>query len=265
MNRISAEDLLGIMSQQEARSVQRDPRLGLHRPSLSEEIVERITHLIEVGNLRPGDRLPVETKMADALGVSRPVLREALKMLSVMGLTTSRRGGAHVVSDLDPARLIRPLHFLAATADFDPQVHFQARAVLDEQLIRIACDVADDAAIAHIRDLAHKGYETIHDPIAFRLLDFQFHDALNAAAGNVLLQRMSQALYELGMHWRRRATQKPRNVERSVQEHVAMAEALADRDPDRAARAQAVHIASIKRTTIEEQQQTARDGGAQDR
>jgi GntR family transcriptional repressor for pyruvate dehydrogenase complex len=254
MSRLSADDLLGIMSQAgdvPDMSGDRGP-MGLRRRSLSEDIVARISHLIQVGNLRAGDRLPVETKMAEALDVSRPVLREAMKMLSVMVLIRSRQGGAHVVSDLSPEQLIRPLHFLTGMEEYDPVVHYQAREVIDVQLIRLACDVAEDEEIAHIGELAEKGSGTVDDPIAFRLLDFEFHTALNAAAHNMLLLRMSQALYELGMNWRRKATQKPANLRRSVREHVEIAKSLAARDPDRAAAAQLAHIKSIEKTTIEE-------------
>ncbi len=254
MNKITAEKLADILAQGNlAVAMELDGGAGgLPRRSLSEELVMRISRLIQVGNLLPGDQLPVETKMAEALGVSRPVLREALKMLSVMGLTESRRGGAHVITDLKPEKLIRPLHFLTSMEDYDPAVHYEARDVIDCQLIRIACDRATDEDIAKINLLAEKGEATIHDPIAFRLLDFEFHSAINAAARNILLLRMSQALYELGLNWRRAATQNPENVARSVAEHNEIAAALAVRDADRAEAAQHAHIKNIEATTIEE-------------
>ena len=252
MSKISAEKLVDILAEDSANAALDLGAGGLQRRSLSEELVMRISRLIQVGNLLPGDQLPVETRLAESLGVSRPVLREALKMLSVMGLTESRRGGAHVITDLKPEKLIRPLHFLTSMEDYDPAVHYQARDVIDCQLIRIACEAATDEDIAKVQLLAEKGAATVNDPIAFRLLDFEFHSALNAAAHNILLLRMSQALYELGLNWRRAATQRPENVARSIAEHTEIAAALAARDVDRAEAAQRTHIQSIQATTIEE-------------
>jgi len=226
------------------------------KTSHSNLIADRITRLVQVGNLRAGDILPIETVMSEALGVSRPVLREALKMLSVLGLIGSRQGGAHVVTDLRPETLIRPVQFLATMDDYDPRVHYEARVVIDAELTRLAASRASRREAAQILDLARRGAGLENDPVAFRLHDFDFHMAVNEAADNILLMRMSQALYELGLEWRRMASGNPANVLRSLAEHLQIANAIVDRNPDAADAAQRVHVDSILKTTLQAKEQT---------
>lgn len=223
----------------------------MRRRTLADDVAMRISHLVKVGNLRAGDVLPVETKMAEALGISRPVLREALKMLSVLGVVESRQGGANTISDLTPKTLMKPLQFMTQLDKYDPHQHYQARSVLDSQLTRLACLNATPEDVQRIVDFATRGIGLEHDPIAFRLMDYEFHTAVYEAAGNVILLRMSQSLYELGMIWRRQASEIPANIRNSVAEHIAIAEAIQDRDQDRAEVAQNAHISSILRTTLE--------------
>jgi DNA-binding FadR family transcriptional regulator len=224
---------------------------AMRRRTLADNVAMRISHLVKVGNLRAGDVLPIETKMAEALGISRPVLREALKMLTVLGVVESRQGGANTITDLTPKTLMKPIQFLTQLKEYDPVQHYEARSVLDRQLTRLACLNATSEDVQRILDFARRGVGLEHDPIAFRLLDFEFHSAVNEAAGNVILLCMSQSLYELGLNWRRRASEISDNIRTSVIEHIAIAEAIRDGDPDRAEAAQDTHISSILRTTLE--------------
>ena len=58
------------------------------------QIIDNIRH----GELKPGDTLPAERIMAEALGVSRPAVREVLRALELMGIVTTVRGGANYIT-----------------------------------------------------------------------------------------------------------------------------------------------------------------------
>jgi len=72
--------------------------------SIHQEIQHRIKEYILVNNLQPDDPLPAETQLAEQLGVSRAVVREALRALESVGVIHSRRGAGRYVSEfnLDP-------------------------------------------------------------------------------------------------------------------------------------------------------------------
>ena len=79
--------------------------------SASERVGDRLRDLIASGNLAAGEKLPSENELARALHVSRPVVRDALRGLSMMGIVESRQGGGGYVTDLSASRLMSPLSF----------------------------------------------------------------------------------------------------------------------------------------------------------
>ena len=79
--------------------------------SASQRVGERLRELIASGNIAPGEKLPSENELVRALQVSRPVVREALRGLSMMGIVESRQGGGCFVTDLKPSRLMEPFSF----------------------------------------------------------------------------------------------------------------------------------------------------------
>ena len=77
-----------------------------------EEILDQIIENIKEGILKKGDALPAERNMAEALGVSRPVVREVLRTLALLGIIKTVRGGASYVSENLENSLIEPLSIL---------------------------------------------------------------------------------------------------------------------------------------------------------
>ncbi len=76
---------------------------------VAEEVFDQIKAAIETGKLKPGEKLPAERELMGQLGVSRVPIREALKLLSNMGLIETRQGGGSCVRSLLSDRLRDPL------------------------------------------------------------------------------------------------------------------------------------------------------------
>ncbi len=77
------------------------------RPNLASDAATALATSIRSGALQPGDRLPSETELARQLGVSRPVVREAIAYLKADGIVESRRGLGLFVNQQDSLRLRR--------------------------------------------------------------------------------------------------------------------------------------------------------------
>ena len=125
----------------------------LARPSIAEQVANRIMAMIKSGNLKPGDRLPTEQQMTIAFGISRPPLREALKALTLMGVLVSRQGGRYTVTDLSPSRLVAPFNTMLSVADYDVDMQFEARTVVDLELVRLCAERASPELRQRIRKL----------------------------------------------------------------------------------------------------------------
>jgi GntR family transcriptional repressor for pyruvate dehydrogenase complex len=222
----------------------------LERRSISEQVANRILAMIKSGNLKSGDRLPTEQQMGIAFGISRPPLREALKALTLMGILESRQGGRYTVTDLSPSRLVAPFNVMLSVGDYDVHEHFEARAVVDLELIRLATLRATPEQRQRILQHAVDGRAFHNDPVAFRLLDIEFHQSLNDAADNRLLAALAQGLYDIGLDVRRVASGVPGNIQKSVKQHIEVAEAVMAGDAPAAVLAYRHHLEHVRDTTI---------------
>lgn len=223
---------------------------ALDRRPVSEQVAQRILGMIKSGNLRPADRLPTEAQMGIAFGISRPPLREALKALTLMGVLESRQGGRYTVTDLSPSRLVSPFNIILATSEYDVHEHFEARAAVDLELVRRCAERASPEQRARIYKHAVDGRAFHDDPVAFRLLDIEFHQSLNVAAGNHLLTAVAQSLYDIGLDVRRTASGLPGTIEKSVGQHIEVAEAVMAHDAAAAMDAYRRHLEHVRDTTL---------------
>lgn len=230
---------------------------AIERRSIAEQVAGRILALVKSGNLKSGDRLPTEQQMALALGISRPALREALKALTILGVIDSRQGGRYTVTDLSPSRLMAPLQFIVFVKNYDVHAHFEARAAVDLELVRLCCARATDKERARITQLAEHGRAFVADPVGFRVHDFEFHQTINEAARNLLLKTVAQGLYDIALDARRIATELPGVIATSVGDHVRIATGVAADDPAAAVAAYRIHLEHVRATTEQALARTA--------
>lgn len=231
---------------------------ALERPSIAEQVAGRIMAMIKSGNLKSGDRLPTEQQMTIAFGISRPPLREALKALTLMGVLSSRQGGRYTVTDLSPSRLVAPMNTMLSVADYDVHQQFEARTVVDLELVRLCALRASIEQKQRLEKLAVDGRAFEGDPVAFRLLDIEFHQAINDGAGNGLLSALAQVLYDLGLDVRRVASEQPGVIRKSVDQHIEVAAAIRLGDAEGAAQAYRRHLEHVRDTTIMSMDKTNR-------
>jgi GntR family transcriptional repressor for pyruvate dehydrogenase complex len=236
----------------ERRLAQKADTVGPSTPRrpISEQVASRFLAMIKSGNLRAGDRLPTEQQMTIAFGISRPPLREALKALTLMGVLESRQGGRYTVTDLSPSRLVAPFNVMLSVGDYDVHEHFEARAIVELELVRLAAERASLDQRKRILQHAVDGRALLDDPVAFRLLDFEFHQSLYDAAANRLMSALAQGLYDVALDVRRVASSLPGIIEKSVGQHIEIAEAVLQGDAATAVAAGRSHLEHVRDTTI---------------
>ena len=219
------------------------------KESISQQVASRFLGMIKSGNLVSGDRMPTEQQMCLAFGIGRPALREALKALTIMGVLESRQGGRYTVTDLSSKRLLEPFNIMLSMAGYNEDEHFEARSVVDLELVRLCGDRANVEQRRRIVELAEDGHVFYSNPVAFRLLDIEFHQALNAGARSPMLSTLSGCLYDVGLDLRRAAVEMEGVIETSVEQHCLVAKAIKSGDIATAVEVYRVHLQHIRDTT----------------
>lgn len=220
------------------------------RPSASERVAERLVSLISSGNIAPGDKLPSENELSKALQVSRPVVREALRGLAMMGIVASRQGGGCYVTDLTPQRLMAPLSFALSLQDYNIDSLFRAREVIDTGIAADAARNATAEQVTTLKELVEAGYKLVDDPIGFRVMDAEFHALVATAANNDFLEKVCSSLYSLAIEQRRKASGKPGVLQRSAADHAEIVAAIEAKDPNAASAAMGRHVENIRKSTL---------------
>ncbi len=220
------------------------------RDPLPEQIANRLVALISERALRPGDRLPPERELAVTMGVSRASLREALRALSLIGVTEMRQGAGNYVASLDPATLMRPLGLVLALSDAGFDELFEARKLVEPKLAALAAERATDEEIARLLACAEASAAGIGDDDAFMRADLELHGIVAAAARNGILERVVGSLAGLGVASRMATTHLEGMQEQVVRDHRHIAEAIAARDTEGARAAMLAHLDDVERRRL---------------
>ncbi len=159
-----------------------------------EAAIEHLTEAIERAGLRRGDRLPSETELAIGLGISKPTLRQALRVLELSGLVTVRRGkggGIVVASDLVPSTELSTAMAMEEHAVVDA---LRARRVLERA---VACEALERATAGDLAEL-ERTIDLLERHLGERSsvmrADAMFHRALVRACHNATIQAAMRGL-----------------------------------------------------------------------
>jgi GntR family transcriptional repressor for pyruvate dehydrogenase complex len=219
---------------------------------VSDHAVEQLMLLIETGKLQPGDRLPVERDIAGQLGVSRPTVREALRVLEATGLVEIRRGrGIYVLRRDSASGGLQENWRKWVVAHRSELVEvWQVRAALEAEAAAMAAQRATEGEIAVLRSI-HKEMAdaiTAADLTAIILADYRFHSHIARLSGNHVLQQLVEsALSPSDDRNRPRVFSLPGRQHRSWNEHGEIVAAIEARDPAEAAAAMRRHVRGVIR------------------
>ena len=214
---------------------------------MPQQIVSRLLDLIQQRHLGPGDRLPAERELAASMGVSRSSLREALRALTVLGVTEMRHGAGTYVSSLEPELLVRHLSFVLSLSDQASDQLFEARRVVEPAMAALAARRIDDGTLQLLDACVERARAAIGDAEAFMDTDVELHDAIRVAAENAVLGRFMESIRSLGLASRRRTGARRAVQEQTVKDHRAIVAALRARDPEAASAAMHRHLENVER------------------
>lgn len=202
---------------------------------MSGKIVNQISDLIREGRLEPGDSLPPERELATTFGVSRVTVRDALRVLEVLGLVRIRVGsaGGAFVTAPSPEVLGQSLSNILAVQSYAPEEVAEVRLVLELGIMDLVLERITDEDIAELRVLCEHAAERLNAGEYDSALSIGFHSRLAACSRNAAISMLSVAFSgPLSMAAVRAKEARDDAHRRTVEEHRAIVAALAAGDRD---------------------------------
>ena len=208
--------------------------------SVADAVVSQIEEMIAAGILKQGRRLPSERDLADAMGISRPKLREALQTLEERNLVQTRHGEGTFIAPLTGRAMLPALLALYerhGCAFFD---YLEYRREQEGFAARLAAERATDTDRERLRTIAtdlQTAWDT-GDAEASKAADFQLHSAIVDASQNATLIHMMASIYELtrqGVFYNRDYLKSIDGTGRKLlEQHLALIDAVVEGRPDEA-------------------------------
>lgn len=209
-----------------------------------EQIVNQIQGAIRDGLFERGARLPTERELSESFGVSRSVVREAVKVLGAMGLVESRQGSGLYVRH-DTIQTVSRAFILSVSPDAESVDRlFEFRQGLEAEACRLAAQRRTDAQITEMTDVLARIDPTddSDDWDIFGAVDVRFHKIIAEACGNPYLQVAIATARDMQSDVVALFAARAGSMQQAMAHHRQILDGIAERDAHRAAATMAEHI-----------------------
>jgi len=236
-----AEDLGNTSSFSEIASIEPLER----EQRLYERVVGKVLELIASGTWKPGYRLPPERELSEAFGVSRTVVREAVKALEARGILESTTGSGVSVRRADFNMVSQSLQTymqLANRDDFEIRLN-EVRRVLEVEMVALAAARKTPEQLAKLQQICRQMRIGGNTAKQMAELDFSLHVTLAEATQNELFKvLLAPLINQLHDHIILTWEDFPRPVEQVFDQHEAIVAAVENGDADGARQAMMNHL-----------------------
>ena len=199
------------------------------RETVPSKIVDAIVDLIINKELQPGDKLPSENEWMEIFGVGRNSIREAIKMLSSLGIVEIRKGQGTFVAKRVSSNMFNPLLF-AMVRDQPLSIHLvELRIMIEKGVGELAIDKASEDEIDAL-DAINERLITDCGNVPLKDIDLEFHSRLLKIAGNPLVEKIGDMVYRLFESAIEKSVAE--SPDTAYQNHKKMLEALRSRDKE---------------------------------
>ncbi|MDF2813936.1 MAG: transcriptional regulator [Paenibacillus sp.] len=213
------------------------PPLLPAKPSSSsvDYVVSSIKELLLTKKVMPGDRLPTEMELAKQLSISRGPVREAMKILSALGIIEIRRGDGTYVSDKVGKVAFDPFLFNLILSQPDFNELKELRLLFEKDVIRLVIKNASDEDIQKLRR-CYEGMNSLKNKVERKYeelleYDLEFHAILGQISKNTLIEKIYQFVMEYFKPYIAQSLRKHTNFSvESIESHNKILEAVEHRN-----------------------------------
>ena len=214
---------------------------------LWQDVADSLLQRIVSGEFPADSTLPGEAVLAENYGVSRPSMRDAMKVLQEKGLVRIHHGVGSVVQGRDSWSVLdsgvisaRLAHEDVADEIFDELT--TVRIALESEMAWLAAQRIDDAGKAQLLEQLASMDLVIRDPDAYLEVDMQFHDLVMQLSGNRFARAIMSSIQDPLRQSRRITNRIPDGVQAAHDFHRAIHERILEGDADGAANAMREHL-----------------------
>ncbi|UCF93000.1 MAG: FadR family transcriptional regulator [Desulfobacterales bacterium] len=220
---------------------------ALNKKKLYEEIISQIEVLIKNGNLKQGDQLPPERKLAESFRVSRNSVREAIRALEEKRILESRPGDGTYVILKEEDSLIKGLAFAIQREKDKLQEIFEFRRMIEPQICALAAANATKSDILKMKKILEK--QEINICLGRKAIkeDSEFHLYLAKASKNSIMLDMVNILNSCLNESRSEFLQSEERRIMSLQAHQKILKAIEKKSPDAAWQAMSEHVLEVEK------------------
>ncbi len=208
--------------------------------SIPEVVLEQIQRLIAEGKLRPGDHLPSEMELAERFGVGRSSIREAMRVLQLMGVVEVIQGKGSFVREPGILPLMIDWSRIAQMGIIAEVM--EARQFMEVLLAQLAAERATEEDVEALRAALARSRDSLGNIDNSVEAGVNFHLALADAAHNQVLALMYRTIRDLYVETARRTRITPEVASDRYHDHERLLQAVTARDPEAAAQAMKEHL-----------------------
>jgi GntR family transcriptional regulator, transcriptional repressor for pyruvate dehydrogenase complex len=217
----------------------------LKRETLTSQVVDHVIGLIQSGQVKPGEKLPIEKELVETLGVSRTCVREAMRALEILGLVSVRPKHGPVVLEPASTAMFHAQHFSTVAHLQQSDLLVEFRMILEVGLASLAAQKATPDDLAAMRK-ALKDYRDAVDDNNVHQADIAFHKAIADATKNSIAIMVLETISSPLLEQMRRVNTFPIPVRGAQEDHLRIYKAIEERNPEKARGAMRAHLTSVE-------------------
>ena len=223
----------------------------IRKNKVYEEVARQIERLI-LKKLQPGAKLPSERELAEALGVSRGSIRDAIRSLELLGLVEPRQGAGTIVREVTAGAMVNPLASMLVRQREQVSELLDFRKMLEPPLAARAAVHASEEEIADMEEVLKRQEAKLSTGDIAVLEDSDFHYSIALASGNSVVLKLLDILMDLLRDTRTRSLQVAGRPEKSLAGHRRILAAIKRRDAAAAKAAMLRHIEDVEEIVLNE-------------
>ncbi|MDK2801088.1 MAG: GntR family transcriptional regulator, transcriptional repressor for pyruvate dehydrogenase complex [Clostridiales bacterium] len=169
--------------------------------SIVDKVVQRITDAIIAGELRPGDKIPTEIELSENFGVARNSIREAIKILSALGVLEIRRPNGTYISNKFSGKMLDPIVYYLILEQDSSTAIVELRRLFEVGILELAIEKATQDDIRNLEDIHLKLVKEVskdkkdYQKITER--DIEFHKHIISITRNPLMAKIGDIIIRL--------------------------------------------------------------------